>query len=271
MRRAKRTLVVMAFTLVSCSSQIVPAATPTTQQTTLRLYATTSVLPLVNDLTAAYTRLYPNITFDIGSGDHDAMMRRLRAGEISYFLTNHLPQDETGDLWAAPVGQDGVAVIVSPENTVSGLTTTQLRSIFQGWADSWRAFGGVDERIVVISREDGSGTRAEFESLVMGDRRTTRTAQIAPSSAAMIRSVRRQAGAVGYVSAAYVDETVRALPINGVALTQANVLNNTYPLRTILYVVGLQEPQGEFRQFIGWVQSPDGQAVVGQRYAPLGG
>jgi phosphate transport system substrate-binding protein len=196
---------------------------------------------------------------------------------MPFFLTNHLPPEESTPVVAFPIGQDGIAVIVHPENDVESLTTAQLRDIYQGWTGNWSEVGGVDRPITVFSREDGSGTRAEFESLVMGDRRTTRTAQLVPSSAAAMTAVAREPGGIGYVSMSYLDERVRALPINDVQPTAENVLNSTYPLRSFLYIVGLREPDGSepddahYRAFIGWVQSAEGQAVVARRYAPLPG
>lgn len=273
MGRTKRTLAAVAFTLVSCSSQILPAATPTNQAVILRLYATTSTMPLIHTLTTNYMRLNPSITFEISTGNYEAMVQEVMRDDTAYLLTNHL--DDQSPLWAAPVGQDGIAVIVHPENGVTQMTTGQLRNIYQGWIDNWRSVEGGDAGIVVISRENGSGTRAEFESLIMGDRRTTPTAQIAPSSAAVVTSVARQPHGIGYVSMSFVDERVRALTVDGVEPTLENVYANTYPLRSILYFAGQHEPRAEdeyethYRAFIGWVQSPEGQALVGEHYAPL--
>ena len=277
MGRTRQAIVVVAFTLVSCSSHAVPAATPTEQVTALRLYATTSTLPLVNDLTTTYSRLNPSITFEIASGNYDAMLDGLLSSAAPFFLTNHLPPEGSTSVVAFPVGQDNIAVIVHPRNTLGGLTTEQLRNIYQGWMNNWREFGGFSQPITVFSREDGSGTRTEFESLVMGDRRTTRMAQVAPGSAAMMTAVAREISAIGYVSMSYLDERVRPLPINGVLPTAQNVVNNTYPLRIFLYIAGRREPDGSqpddihYRAFIGWVQSAEGQAVVARHYAPLPG
>ena len=278
MGRTKRTLAAVAFTLVSCSSQILPAATPTTQAVVLRLYATTATIPLVHTLTSNYSRMNPSITFDVTTGNYEAMVQEVMRDDTAYLLTNHL--DDERPLWAAPVGQDGIAVIVHPENTVSKLTTAQLRSIYQGWFDNWGDVDGEDAEIVVISREDGSGTRAEFESLIMGNRRTTPTAQIAPSSAAVVTSVAREQNGIGYVSMSFINgdasvDSVRALTLDGAAPTLENVYENVYPLRSILYFAGQHEPRAEdeyeahYRAFIGWVQSPEGQALVAEQYAPL--
>jgi phosphate transport system substrate-binding protein len=265
MGRTKRTIVSVAFTLVSCSSRVVPSATPTFQKTTLRLHATTATAPLVNDLAASYSQKYP-YTFDIVTGNYEAMLDSLLREDSRYFLSNHLPTDT---LWAAPVGQDAIAIIIHPDNVLTGLTTEQLRRIYQGFAPNWQELGGLDMEITVISREDGSGTRAEFEQLVMGNRRTTLAAQIAPSSSAVMSSVAGLPGGIGYVSMGYLDSRVRAMSIDGVAPTLDTVYENTYPLRSTLYFVGLEEPQDDYRVFIGWVQSPEGQAVVARHYAPL--
>ncbi len=267
MGRAKRTLVIVAFTLVSCSSQVVPAATPTTRSVVLRLYATTAVIPLANELTGSYSQRNPGVTFDVQSGDYDAVVGEMIAEDDAYVVSNHLPADST--LWAAPIGQDGIAVIVHPDNDVANLTTEQLRDIYQGRVANWQAVGGPDRSIDVISREDGSGTRAEFERLVMGDRRTSRSAVIAPSSAAMVTAVSRSPGAIGYVSMSYLNPGVRSVDVDGSAPTLENVAGNSYPLRSTLFIIGLEEPQNDFRAFVGWVQSPEGQAVVSREYAPL--
>ncbi len=273
MGRTKRTLAAVAFTLVSCSSQIIPAATPTIHVTALHLYATTPTLPLVYNLTSIYSRLNPSISFEITSGDYQAMLQEAMRDETAYLITNHL--DDDSPLWAAPIGQDGIAVIVHPDSDITGLTTTQLRSIYQGWIENWDEVGGRSADIIVISREDGSGTRAEFESLVMGSRLTTSTAQVAPSSTLMVRSVARQPNRIGYVSMSYLNDTVRAISIDGAAPTLENVYQNIYPLRAILYVAGQQEPQSDdplgmhYRAFIGWMQSQQGQALIARGYAPL--
>jgi phosphate transport system substrate-binding protein len=103
----------------------------------------------------------------------------------------------------------------------------------------------------------------------MGARQTTQSAQVAPSSMTMVESVSKNKGSIGYVSMSYVDTTVRALAIDEVEPTLDNVYNNIYPLRSTMYVIGLTEPEGDYRNLIYWIQSPEGQAIVGQHYAPL--
>ncbi len=267
MGRAGRTLVIVAFTLVSCSSQVVPASTPTTDAITLRLYTSSATIPLTNDLTRSYTHIQPSISFDISNGNYEQVVDLITDENPAYFVTNHLPIESP--LWGAPIGQDGIAIVTHPDNPVVNLTTEQIRRIYQGRIVNWQDVGGLDLPITVISREQEAGTRAEFERLVMGERRTTQSAEIAPSSEAVVVSAGRDPSAIGYVSMSYLDASVRAINVDDIEPTLENVYMNTYPLRATLFFAGLNEPQNEYRAFIAWVQSLEGQAVVARKYAPL--
>jgi phosphate transport system substrate-binding protein len=257
----------VTFALVSCSTPVAPASTPTHGAVTLHLYATTAAMPLLNDLTSHYIETHPNVNFETTMGNFQTILQQLSQNGEGYLLSNHLPDDSTMLAW--PIGQDGIALITHPQNRIDGLTSEQLRSIYLGHVARWSEIGGIDSPLIILSREDGSSTRAEFEKLLLGERLTTQSAQIAPSSAAMVRSVAQTPNSIGYVSMSYLDASVKALSIDGVKPTLTTVYDNTYPLRSNLYVVGLSEPQNVYRDFIGWIQTPEGQEIVGLHYAPL--
>lgn len=277
-RRAGRVLIVMAFTLVSCSSRVPPSATPTLETRALRLYATSASMPLLDDLTHTYSALNRDITFEIESGSYQEMLARLVSGETPYFLSTYLPPDESqpAPLWAAPIARDGIAAIVHPGNPVMNLSTEQLRAIYEAEVTQWSALGGDDLPITIFTREGGSGIRAEFERLVMGDHPTAPLARIAPSSEAMRTSIARDPAAIGFLSTALLDGSVRALALDGIAPDLTTLANDQYPLRSFLYVIGLREPDGsqpldlDYRAFIAWTQGPEGQAIAARHYAPVG-
>ncbi|MEZ4671699.1 MAG: substrate-binding domain-containing protein [Anaerolineae bacterium] len=267
MLQPRRSLVLMTFALVSCSSPVVPASTPTNGAITLHVYATTATLPLLNDLAVTYSQTHSPVVFESMSGNFQTMLEQIRSEDAAYLLTNHLPENES--LLAWPIGQDGIAIIVNENNPVTGLSSQQLRNIYLGHVSNWSEVGGLPEDMIVLSREDGSGTRAEFEKLLMGERLTTRSAQIAPSSNAMIRSVSSIAGAIGYTSMGYAGAPVQTVAVDESLPTPETVSSNTYPLRSTIYVVGFNEPENVYREFIGWIQTPEGQRTVSQHYAPL--
>lgn len=267
MLQPKHSLVVITFALVSCSTPVAPASTPTHGAVTLRLYATTAAIPLLNDLTSHYIETHPNVNFETVTGNFDTMMQQLNDNQDGYLLSNHLTDDNSMLAW--PIGQDGIALITHPQNPMDSLTSEQLRSVYLGHVARWSEMGGIDSPLTILSREDGSSTRAEFEKLLLGERLTTQSAQIAPSSAAMVSSVAQNPLSIGYVSMSYLDASVKVLNIDGIKPTPATVFDNTYPLRSNLYVIGLTEPQNMYRDFIGWIQTPEGQQIVGLDYAPL--
>ena len=270
MVRAKHTLALVALAVVGCSNQVLPASTPTSNAVLIQLNTTTSTLPLITELTRRYAQINPGVSFEVSAGNYASAELEVSSATPVYFLTNHLPPPEESALWGAPIGQDGIAIITHPGINVDNLTTEELRAIYQGRIINWQTVSGSPQAITVISRETGSGTRAEFERLLMGDRQTTQLARIAPTSAAVVLSVARQPGSIGYVSMSYLDPTVQPLKIDGIAPTITTVYDNEYPLRTTLFFAGPEEPTDEhLRSFIAWVQSPEGQIIVGQRYTPL--
>lgn len=279
--RVGRGLLVAALTLTGCAPASLPTAAPTLEQTVLRLYATTSAAPLAADLIAAYRQVAPGVQFDLITGDHELLLATVQSADQppAYLLTHHLPPDtpDAPPIWGAPIAQDALVLITSGSAAPASLTRDQVRLIFQGWLDNWADVGGADEGITVVTREDSSGLRAEFDALLLGSRAITQAAQIAPSSTALIARVGRIPGAIGYVSAGALTADpdaaarVRPLAIDTTPPTAQTIAGGAYPLRTFLYLTGAGEPDGAYRQFIGWAQSPAGQAIVARRYFALPG
>jgi phosphate transport system substrate-binding protein len=276
MRRTRQTLVAVAFTLVSCTTQIVPAATPVEQVNALRLYSTSTAAPLLYSLTTAYRQRHPEIVFDLTVSSYQALAERVLMEEGSYFLSHHLPEEidtPQSRYWAAPVGQDALAIIVHPDNPLQNLTLEQLRAMYEGRVGSWESLGGDTRRLTVVTRDVASGVRAEFQSLVMGSREVGSAAQVVPTDLAMVETIASTPGGIGYVSLSALDARVRPLAINTILPDADSVYEQVYPLRMTVYVVGLAEPLDNdnpaMRAFIGWVQSPEGQRLVAEAYVPL--
>jgi phosphate transport system substrate-binding protein len=243
----------------------------------LRIAGSTSMQPLIEDLAQAYTDQREYVTVDVqggGSGLGIALARenRIDIATASRKLTAGEEKDpETGAkrLWWTAIAQDGIALVIHPQNAVGGLTLPQARDIFFGRILDWEEIGGIPGEIVVVSREDGSGTREVFEEIVMEERRVTLTAIVMPSSEAVVEYVARHPTAIGYVSMGYLSPQVKALPVEGVSPTPVTIQSGAYPLTRPLYLLTGQQPAGEVKAFIEFALSPAGQAVVEQRYGRL--
>jgi len=243
----------------------------------LRIAGSTSIQPLMEDLAQAYTRRHEYVSIDVQGGGSRLGIALARENQIDIGTASRTPtgeeerDPETGAkrLWWTAIAQDGIALVVHPQNAIEGLTLPQARDIFFGRILDWEEMGGTPGEIVVVSREDGSGTREVFEEMVMGEKRVTLTAIVMPSSEAVVEYVARHPTAISYVSMGYLSPQVKALPIEGVNPTPATVQSGAYLLTRPLYLLTGQEPTGEVKAFIEFALSPAGQAVVEQRYGRL--
>ncbi len=183
-----------------------------------------------------------------GTADIATSSRQLTAEESEHELVETV------------IAHDGIAVIVSPENPVKGLTTEQLRDIYAGKIRNWSEVGGPDLAIQVVNRDEASGTREAFRTIVMGDVSFDRTAAVLPGTGQVRDVVSRTPGAIGYISIGFVDNdfastSVRSLTIDDVEATEENVEDGSYPISRDLYFFTNGDPQGAAYDYISYVLS----------------
>lgn len=120
--------------------------------------------------------------------------------------------------------------------------------------------------ITVVSREDGSGTRGAFIELtgVKQDDQdlTTVEAIITNSTEVMMTTVAGDENAIGYASMGSMNDTVKAVKVNGVEATAENVKNGTYELSRPFNIATLGDVSDVAQDFINFIMSADGQAVI---------
>ena len=129
--------------------------------------------------------------------------------------------------------------------------------------------------ITVISREDGSGTRDAFIELfgveekdANGNKvdKTTKGAEIASKTDVVLTTVASNPYAIGYVSLGSLNDTVKALKIDGVEATTENVKNGSYGVARPFNIATKGEPTGLAKDFINFILSKEGQEVVSGSY-----
>jgi len=168
------------------------------------------------------------------------------------------------------VAYDALIPIVNPRNKVKGLSTDQLSLIYQGKITNWKEVGGDDLKIVVISRDSSSGTFESWDHFVMKKAKVTPRAQMLPSNGAIVTAVAKNRYAIGYLGMGYLNKSVKALEVNGVAASVQTALSRQYPFSRELYMYTNGEPTGEVAKFIAFLKSPAGQAIVKKEgFVPL--
>ncbi len=229
------------------------------------------MMPVLRELGQAYQARHPNVLVDVQGGGSGIGVSLLGAGAADLAAVSW--QEEGSQppkgLSAAPIGRDAVAIVVHPQNRVKGLTLLQVRAIYRGEILDWAALGGPAEEPIVVSREDGSGTRTAFETLTMGGDRVTLNALVMPTSVAVVDYVARHRAAIGYVTMAALTDTVRAVPVEELLPSPANVRSGAYHLSRALYLYAPDPAPPATQAFVDFVLSPAGQAIVAKFHVPL--
>ena len=230
----------------------------------LKTAGSTSVEPLFTLLSDAYSQENPHVSFDIEGGGSSLGQALIESGQVDIGMVSWSPPNLNSRFRLVPIGRDGVAIIVHPDNELAGLSMIDLRRIFSGEILEWQSVGSAGRSIQVVSREDGSGTRAAFETVVMADEAVTSTAIVLPNSQAVIDFVADTPNAIGYVSSALIDERVRAVPVEGALPTLESL--DAYPISRDLALIVPEPGSAELDRLLEFIASPAGRQIISQRW-----
>lgn len=228
----------------------------------------TSVQPLSEELAAAFMDANPGINVEVQGGGSGQGIKSIEE-KIADFgaLSREVKDEEKGSVAEEfVIAKDGVAVIVNPETTAGDLTIEQIKKIYTGEIKNWSEVGGADAPIVVVSREEGSGTRGAFTEITKvfanDVDNTTKDALVQGSTGAVMQTVATTPNTIGYVSLGSLADSVKALKVEGVAPSTETVLSGEYKIsRPFLYVTGGGLTEAA-QLYIDFVMSDEGQAIV---------
>ncbi|MPN30286.1 Phosphate-binding protein PstS 1 [bioreactor metagenome] len=149
--------------------------------------------------------------------------------------------------------------IANTDVTVDSLSQQQYVDILTGKIMNWKEVGGKDQKITLIHRSKSSGSRATIADVVLKGAAFTDAAVIQDSNGAVRAAIASTPGAIGYVDAAYVDNTVKALAFNGVKYAPDAVISGQYPVYAYEHMYTKGQPTGAVKAFIDYVLSPEFQ------------
>lgn len=257
-----------AESTVAESSAAAPAETTTDLSGSISMVGSTSMEKLANALSEAFMEEYPDVTVTaefVGSG---AGIEAVTNGTADIGNSSRSLKDEekAAGVVENVVAIDGIAVCVDPANEVADLTKEQLTNIYNGTVTNWKEVGGADEPIIVIGREAGSGTRGAFEELVdLVD--GCKYANELDSTGAVIAKVASTLGAIGYASLDALDDSVKALSLEGVEATAENIKAGNYFLSRpfVMATKGEISEQNDLVQaWFDFVLGDEGQQVASE-------
>lgn len=167
------------------------------------------------------------------------------------------------------VARDGIAVYLNVNNPVQNLTIGQVKRIYTGEIVNWKELGGSDARIVLYSRENNSGTYEFFKEHVLQKQDFASQTQHMVGTGALVNAVAKDPNAIGFGGIAYASGVrPAALAFNEssryVLPKEEEILTGNYPVSRLLYFYLKERPSGLAKEFIDWVISKNGQAVVSE-------
>ncbi len=242
---------------------------------TVEIAGSTSVQPLVEDLAKAFSAKYPDVKINIQGGGSSVGVSSAADGTADIGNVSRALKDaEKAELKDYTIALDGITVAVNPKNPVSALTAEQVTRIFKGEIKNWKEVGGADQPIIVIIREASSGTRDGFQEFFKLQEKVdgkltefvTEDSVQTNDNGSMMTNIAGKEGAIGYCSLGSANGTVKLLSVDGVAPTEATILDGTYKYQRPFVMATKGEAQGLAKAFIEWVMGDEGKAIVAGKY-----
>jgi phosphate transport system substrate-binding protein len=235
----------------------------------LVIAGSTSVQPLAEELAQEFMSRNPRVRVQVQGGGSSAGITAAKGGAADIGTSSRELKPEEKGLHEVKIALDGIAVVVHPTNPVTNLTSEQVRKIFSGELTNWKQLGGPAKPIMLVTREAGSGTRGAFEELLLAKKSVVSSAIVQGSTGAVASSVAQAPDAIGYVSIGALDKTIKAVSLDGVKATEANVRNKTYKLARPFLFLTKGQPSGLAKAFIDYVLGAGGQKIVAGEFVPV--
>jgi len=260
-------LFLAAFTMVSGCGQQKDAGQPVDDNKlsgTLTIAGSTSVQPFSEVLAEKFMADNQGVTVNVqGGGSSQGVAAAISgAADIGAASRDIKDEEKAQGVKDVEIAIDGIAIVVNPANKVTELTSDQVKNIYLGNIKNWKEVGGDDAAVTVVTREEASGTRDAFMHIIMGKDNIVNSAIVQNSTGAVRTTVSGDKNAIGYISLSKVNKDVKALKIDGVEATEANVKNKTYKLQRPFNYVTKGEPNQLAKAFIDFVLSAEGQKLI---------
>ncbi|MCL1810872.1 MAG: phosphate ABC transporter substrate-binding protein [Methanomassiliicoccaceae archaeon] len=237
----------------------------------------TTVAPLMNKYAEIYEG-YENVRIEVIANGSQNGVDAANSGNADIGMSSrNKGHSSHAGLTETKIATDTVVLIVGSNAGITSLTKHQIIDIYNGTITNWNQVGGNNATIVVVDRDQGSGTRSYFEESFASTTtpaktlNSTRSWTSMAATGAVISYVESNPNAIAYVSLGSLTtnaEKNMALSLNmnnvegsGTAVSPISDLSN-YPLKRDLVLLTKGTPTGKIAMFIGWMLSPEGQKIA---------
>lgn len=243
----------------------------------VKVSGSTTVLPIAQEAAAEYSDANPGVRVDVQGGGSSVGVTQLIQGIVDIGMSSrNLNPDEVGKgLVNHDIAFDVIAIVVNPSMPITNLSDAQVKAIFTGKVKNWKAVGGPDKPIVVVIRDQASGTRDIFDKKALGATDTkvvesTGSAIQCSSNGVMREIVGSTPNAIGYISFGYVNQNLKAISFKGVAPEVKTAATGLYPIARFLRLYTKGEAKGVVKGYIDFMLSDKFQNdIVAREYVKI--
>lgn len=256
----------MAAALTGCGSSGPTQGTGAGSSQTVSTDGSTSMEKVIGFLSEAYMEEHGDIKVTYNPTGSGSGIQAVAEGRCDIGLASRdLKEEEAADLQGTVVAIDGIGIIVHPDNPVADLTIEQIGDIYTGKITNWKEVGGSDAPVVCIGREAASGTRDGFEE-VTDTKDSCRYSQELTSTGDVVQTVSGNPNAIGYVSVASVNDTVKLVSVEGIIPTIENIQSGDYKMqRNFVLVTKKDVPLSEAAQdFFDYATSAQADSLIAE-------
>lgn len=233
-------------------------------QQTVSTDGSTSMEKVIGFLSETYMEEHKDVKVTYNPTGSSSGIQAVLEGRCDIGLASRdLKEEEQKDLEGTIVAIDGIGVIVNTANEITDLTVEQVAQIYTGEVTNWKDVGGSDAPIVCIGREAASGTRDGFEE-VTGTKDSCKYTQELTSTGDVVQTVSSNPNAIGYASVASVNDSVKAVSIEGVEPTNEAIQNGQYKIqRNFILVTKKDTPLStEAQNFFDFATSAEADQLI---------
>jgi len=239
---------------------------------TVTASGSSALLPLVKQAATEFMEKNPKVTINVTAGGSGTGIKNVADGTSDIGNSDVEPDAEYKDKGLVDhiVTIAPFALIVNKDVNIDNLTTAQAADIFSGKITNWKDVGGNDAKITIVHRPDSSGSRKLVQQIILGGKDFTKDGITQENSGAMKTAVAQTSGALGYVDTPYVDDTLKAVKVDGVAFSEDNIKNGTYKLYGVEHMYTKGEAKDPAKAFIDYIQSKEfqGKQVRDLKFLP---
>lgn len=256
-----KTKSMIALVSVALIAVLALAGCGQTDKRTITTAGSTALQPLVQIAAKDFMNKNAGIQVNVSGGGSFTGLNNVASGAVDIGNSDVFVTDELKDkgLVDHQIAIAPFLIIVNKDVTLDNLTQAKMKDIFTGKVTNWKDVGGKDEKISIIGRAKSSGSRATISKIVMDGADFTDAAIAQDSTGNLITGVAQTPGAIGYIDAAYLKDTVNALKYNGVAYSTDTVSKGQYPIYAFEHMYTKGEPTGTVKAFIDYMMGADFQ------------